>query len=99
MRYVFDAELYRWTARRELWTFVDVPAEASREIREVVGAHTGGWGSVRVDARIGSSAFRTSIFSSADDVFVLPVKRAIRDAEGLTLGALVRGIEIDVVDV
>lgn len=98
MRYVFDAVLYRWTARRELWTFVDVPADAGREIREVVGERTGGWGSVRVDARIGSSTFRTSIFPGADETFVLPVKRAIREAEGLTLDALVRGVEVELVD-
>ncbi|SDI00967.1 DUF1905 domain-containing protein [Agrococcus jejuensis] len=98
MRYQFDAVLYRWTARRELWTFVDLPAEAGREIREVVGSLTGGFGSVRVDARIGASRFRTSIFPGADGTYVLPVKRAVRDAEGLTLDALVRGVVVELVD-
>ena len=98
MRYAFDAELYRWAARRELWTFVDVPAEMGAEIREVVGRRMGGFASVRVDARIGSTRFRTSIFGGAGDAFVLPVKRSVRDAEGLEVGALVRGIEIELVD-
>jgi hypothetical protein len=98
VRYEFDAVLYRWTARRELWTFVDVPTEAGREIREVVGALAGGFGAVRVDARIGDTAFRTSIFPGADHTYVLPVKRAVRDAERLTLDALVRGIAIELVD-
>lgn len=98
MRYRFDAVLYRWTARRELWTFVDVPADAGREIREVVGALSGGFGAVRVDARIGVTTFRTSIFPGADDTYALPIKRAVRDAEGLTVDALVRGIAIELVD-
>ncbi|WP_144719733.1 DUF1905 domain-containing protein [Agrococcus jejuensis] len=98
MRYEFDALLYRWSARRELWTFVDVPADAGREIREVVGALAGGFGAVRVDARIGATTFRTSIFPGADGTYVLPVKRAVRDAEGLVLDALVRGVAIELVD-
>lgn len=98
MRYEFDALLYRWSARRELWTFVDVPADAGREIREVVGALAGGFGAVRVDARIGATTFRTSIFPGADGTYVLPVKRAVRDAEGLALDALVRGVAIELVD-
>ncbi len=98
MRYVFDAELYRWTARRELWTFVDVPADAGAEIREVVGDLAGGWGSVRVDARIGRTTFRTSIFPGDGTTYVLPVKRAVREAERLELGTRITGVEIDLVD-
>ncbi|QCR19155.1 DUF1905 domain-containing protein [Agrococcus sp. SGAir0287] len=97
MRYVFDAALFRWAARRELWTFVRVPDEASAEIREVVG-RMGGFASVRVDARIGATRFRTSIFGGADGAFVLPVKRAVRDAEGLVVDRLVRDVEIELVD-
>lgn len=98
MRYEFDAELYRWTARRELWTFVDVPADAAAEIREVAGSLAGGFGSLRVDATIGRTWFRTSIFPGSDGVFVLPVKRAVREAEGLRLGQVVTGVAIELVD-
>lgn len=98
MRYVFDAALYRWTARRELWTFVDVPAQAGSEIREVVGALAGGFGAVRVDARIGATTFRTSIFRGDGDTYVLPVKRAVRDAEGLEVGDVLQDVVIDLVD-
>lgn len=99
MRFTFDAELYRWAARKELWTFVDLPEDAADMIREVVGDQTGGWGSVRVDARIGGSAFRTSIFPGGESgTYLLPVKRAVREAEGLELGELVTDVEIDLVD-
>ncbi|MET0162759.1 MAG: DUF1905 domain-containing protein [Microbacteriaceae bacterium] len=99
MRFTFDAELYRWAARKELWTFVDLPEDAADMIREVVGDQTGGWGSVRVDARIGGTGFRTSIFPGGESgTYLLPVKKAVREAEGLLLGDLVEGVEVELVD-
>ena len=42
---------------------------------------------MRVEVRIGSSVWRTSVFPSADeDSYVLPVKKAVRSAEGLEEG-------------
>lgn len=97
MRFTFDAVLYRWAARRELWTFVDLPGPASAEIREVVAGRAGGFGSVRVEARIGGSLFRTSIFPGGEDsAYVLPVKRAVREREGLVVDAPVSSIEVEV---
>lgn len=99
MRFTFDAELYRWAARKELWTFVDLPEDAADMIREVVGDQTGGWGSVRVNARIGDSEFRTSIFPGGESgTYLLPVKKAVREAERLELGDLVEGVEVELVD-
>lgn len=88
MRYSFTGELWRWAARRELWTFVTLSPEADDEIVAVVGDMTNGWGSIRVDAVVGATRFRTSIFPAGDEgSYVLPIKRAVRDAEGLELGA------------
>lgn len=83
----FEAELWVWDARPgENWTFVSLPTEASEEIRELTGDQRRGFGSVRVRARIGASSWRTSIFPGAQGAFVLPVKRAIRTAQGLDVG-------------
>jgi hypothetical protein len=91
MRFEFSGELYRWSARKELWTFVALPDDASDEILALVDDMTNGWGSVRVDASVGGTRFRTSIFPDREKgAFVLPVKKAVRDAEGLTLGDTVR---------
>lgn len=98
MHFSFDAELWRWQARQsELWTFVSVPAEASADIREVVDGMTGGFGSVRVDVRVGGSRWRTSIFPDSGGSFALPIKKAVRVAESLELGDLVP-VEIELVD-
>ncbi|MFJ3788681.1 DUF1905 domain-containing protein [Kitasatospora sp. NPDC090091] len=88
MRFEFDAELWIWDARRsDSWTFVSLPAEASEEVRDHPGGPPRGFGSRRVQVTVGGSTWQTSIFpDSARGRYVLPVKRAVRKAEGLESG-------------
>jgi hypothetical protein len=82
--YVFDAPLWRWTAQPS-WMFVAVPEEPSDEIADLVeGQPVRGFGAVKVSVRIGGSSWRTSIFPSQEQGgYVLPVKKSVRDKEGL----------------
>lgn len=87
MQIAFEAEVWRWDARREDWFFVSVPETFSEDIAEII-AIPRGFGSVRVQATIGSTTWRTSIFPSVDPIssgkaYVLPLKRAVREAEAL----------------
>jgi hypothetical protein len=86
--YEFDAELWLWDARKaDSWTFLSVPPEIADEILELAGPHSRGFGSLRVEVSIGGSAWRTSIFpDSRARTYVLPVKKAIRRAEGIGVG-------------
>jgi Domain of unknown function (DUF1905) len=88
MLIVFDAELWLWDARtQDSWTFVSLPADESEEIRDLVGGRVAGFGSVRVTATIGATRWQTSIFpDAAKGVYTLPVKKAVRRAEGLAAG-------------
>jgi hypothetical protein len=102
VEFVFDAELWRWQARAEAgWTFVSLPAEASEEIRDLVAHGSArGFGSVRVEVRVGLTVWRTSVFPDATrGVYVLPVKRAIRRAQdwepGGTATVHLRVLELD----
>jgi hypothetical protein len=98
VRYVFEAELWRWESRRtELWTFVSVPAEESDEIGAIVEGATNGFRSVRVDVSVGGSRWRTSIFPGSDGRYALPIKKEVRVAEGLELGDVVT-TEMELVD-
>ena len=45
-----------------------------------------GWGSLKVVATIGESRWSTSVFPSKDSGWILPVKAAVRKAEGLGVG-------------
>ena len=85
---VFDAELWMWDARRaDSWTFVSLPAEASKEIRDVAGGSRRGFGSLRVRVTVRGSTWTTSIFpGSGCGSYVLPIKRAVRKAEALAVG-------------
>ena len=88
--YEFTAPLWRWTAKDEAtsgaWFFVSLPFDVSDEIAEIAGPGKG-FGSVRVEVTIGRSTWRTSVFPSTEEkTYVLPVKKAVRTAEGLDEG-------------
>ncbi|HWJ66997.1 MAG TPA: DUF1905 domain-containing protein [Nocardioides sp.] len=90
----FTAELWRWQARDEetggAWFFVSLPYDASDAI-EAEAVPGKGFGSVRVEVTVGSSTWRTSVFPSAEErTYVLPVKKAVRSAEGLGEGSTCR---------
>ena len=88
----FEAELWRWDARRaDTWTFVTVPPALSAEIRDRAAAlPPAGFGSVRVRVSIGSSSWATSVFPAGPERYDLPVKRGVREAQDLGVGDRVR---------
>lgn len=95
---MFEAELWEWDARRtECWTFVTLPADASEEIRDLATGPPRGFGSLRVQVTVGSSKWKTSIFPGQAGRFVLPIKRAIRNAEGLDTGD-VATVSLELID-
>ena len=58
------------------------------EIDARFGHRAGGFGSVRVEATIGATTWQTSIFpDTRRRTYVLPVKKAVRAAEGLADGS------------
>jgi hypothetical protein len=80
--YRFTSRVYRWDERaNDSWYFVDVPAAESDEIRDRPRMPRG-FGSVRVEATIGATTWRTSIFPGAER-YALPLKKAVRTAEGI----------------
>jgi hypothetical protein len=82
--------------RDDTWTFLSVPPELSEEIRDRAAAlPPAGFGSVRVTVTIGSSTWQTSVFPGDDGRYGLPVKKAVRRAEGVESGDRVR-VRLDV---
>ena len=65
--------------------FVTVPEEQSAAIEAVSSLVTYGWGAIPVQARVGRTEFRTSLFPKGD-LYLVPIKVAVRRAERLTLG-------------
>lgn len=93
----FDGDVFRWDARPDsAWFFTAVPPELSELIREIPRPFRG-FGSVRVRARVGAFEWSTSIFPSDGGSYVLPLKRAVRDAEALVDGGPV-SVRLQVLD-
>lgn len=95
MRIEFDSVVTRWDKRVESWYFATMPEELSLDLRELP-APPRGFGSLRVRARIGASNWDTSIFFTGG-AFVLPLKKAIRDAQGIAEGDVVT-VDLDIID-
>ncbi|WP_404432409.1 DUF1905 domain-containing protein [Microbacterium lacus] len=94
----FDAEVFIWDAPEKATFYLTaVPPELSEEIREIPRMPRG-FGSVRVRATIGGSTFQTSVFpDSKSGSYVLPLKKAVRDAESLADGNPVH-VRLEVLD-
>ena len=90
-------QLWHWTSANSAaaWFFVTIDGEAGEALsaialmRRLESGRRGGFGSVKVQARIGNSEFATSVFPSNDTGWMLPVKVSVRKAEGLSEGSQV----------
>lgn len=80
----FDGEIIHWRGPAP-FHFVEVPDDESAAIDSVKADVTYGWGVIPVTARIGGTEFTTSLFPKGDR-YLVPVKVAVRTAEGVTLG-------------
>jgi hypothetical protein len=92
----FTAELWPWKPDGG-WYFLTLPAGAAEVVREHPRPPRG-FGSVRVRATVGSTTWATSVFpDSGSGSYVLPVKKAVRRAEGLEDGDPVE-VDLDVLE-
>ncbi len=80
----FDGEIWYWRGPSPFF-FVTVPAEQSSDLKEISRAVTYGWGMIPVQARIGNTTWKTSLFPK-DGLFIVPLKAIVREVEGLEEG-------------
>ena len=84
--WTFDAEVWRSEAQAA-WHFVTVPDDVSDDIEAMAAGAARGFGSVRVEVRIGGTTWATSVFpDTTRRAYVLPLKKSVRVAEGLAEG-------------
>lgn len=86
-------KLWRWTSATGTgaWHFVTIDGPAGEALSATalmrrLERSIGGFGSLKVKAQIGDSRFATSVFPSKELGWLLPVKAAVRKAEGLVEG-------------
>ena len=80
------ATLWRWSGEGGSWHFLTIPEDLSGEFRAQSLLRRGGFGSVRVEARIGGVTWRTSIFPQKSGGFILPVKADVRRRADIAAG-------------
>jgi hypothetical protein len=77
----FSGIVWEWRGPAPYF-FVTVPEEESALIQSAAAMVTYGWGMIPVEAETGSSRWKTSLFAK-DGGYVVPLKDAIRKAEGI----------------
>lgn len=88
LRMTFAAELWEHEGSGA-WHFVSLPETVADDIEAAVPSAPG-FGSVPVDVVVGSTRWSTSIFPDRKRAtYVLPMKKAVRTAEGLVAGTVV----------
>jgi hypothetical protein len=80
----FAGKLWSWRGPAP-YHFITVPEEECVGIRGVAPLVTYGWGVIPVRVQIGATEWETSLFPK-DGGYVVPIKDAVRKAEGLAEG-------------
>ena len=80
----FSGEVWFWRGPAP-HHFVSVPDELCGGIESASALVTYGWGMVPVSVRMGASEWRTSLWPK-DGGYIVPLKLAVRRAEGIGVG-------------
>jgi hypothetical protein len=87
VEFSFSGTVWEWRGPAP-YHFVSVPEEVAKEIKELASAVTYGWGMIPVSGKIGATTFNTSLWAK-NGTYAVPLKDAVRKAEGISLGDLV----------
>ena len=83
-KFAFIAELWIYPGMVGNWHFISLPKKDADAIKKAFGTHARGWGSLRVEARIRKSVWKTSIFpDKKSGTYLLPVKAEVRKREAI----------------
>lgn len=80
----FSGEIWFWKGPSP-FHFITVPEEECEELGAASAVVSYGWGMIPVKARIGRTAWKTSLFPK-DGRYIVPVKADVRRAERIAVG-------------
>lgn len=84
MEMEFSGEIWFWKGPSP-FHFVTVPEDFCDALDATAGLVSYGWGMIPVQVRIGETNWKTSLWPK-DGRYIVPLKDAVRRAEGLELG-------------
>jgi hypothetical protein len=68
------------------WYFVTIKKEDADEIKKEWMWPRRGWGAIPVNVTVGKTKWKTSIFPEKNGSYLLPLKKQVREEEGLDIG-------------
>jgi len=90
LEFSFTSEVWLWQAEKAAWHFVALPVEMSEDIKAFTKHLARGFRSVKVEAKIGETSWKTSIFPSKErGAYILPIKKSVRLAEDIGAASIV----------
>ncbi|MFK3676598.1 DUF1905 domain-containing protein [Microbacterium sp. NPDC090218] len=81
MRLHIEGAIWYWRGPAP-FHFVTVPATESEMIHDVASVVTYGWGMIPASVTIGSTTVTTALWPK-DGGYIVPIKKALQDREGL----------------
>lgn len=81
----FTSHIWLWQGEGA-WHFVTVEEEEAELLKEQWVWPRKGFGSIPVQATIGKTTWKTSVFPEKKGTFLLPIKKAVRLAEHIAEG-------------
>ena len=84
MQIEFSGTIWVWRGPPP-WYFVTVPAKQSRDLKDIQGVVTYGWGMIPARVVIGQTEWKTALWPK-DGRYIVPIKARVREAEGLDEG-------------
>ena len=88
MEWEFTGEVFEWRGPAPFY-FVETSDEADAYLHDNLGELTYGWGCIPAQVRVGDTEEKTALIPK-DDVYLVPLKVALRRAEGFDDGDVVR---------
>lgn len=86
LEYKLRGKVYMWAGPAS-WFFVNVSKAKAKDIRFYHSQNAAGFGSIAVQVTLGETTWKTSVFpDSKSGTYVLPLKKAVRVAEGVEEG-------------
>jgi len=84
MNVEFEGKIWYWRGPAPFF-FVTVPERQSQDLKDISEFVTYGWGMIPVNAQIGNTQWKTSLFPK-DGLYIVPLKDSVRKAEQLDEG-------------
>lgn len=82
--FTFSGVVWLYPGAQASWHFITVPEHISAAIKKIFSANAKAWGSIAVVVTIGKTSWNTSLFPDKKrKAYILPLKAAVRKAEGI----------------